>query len=78
MNSKLKRRLPMIAALALAAGVIAVVVFHISPWALAFGAMMFLHPLLHLGGHGGHSGHGTKSLQSEGRDKGEHENHRGC
>ena len=70
--------LPVFLSLAVAGAIVAILVFRVSPWTVAIGAVAVLCPLLHLGGRGGHSGHGTSSLQSEGRNKGEHDSHRGC
>ncbi len=70
--------LPIFLSLAVAGAIVAILVFRVSPWTVAIGAVAVLCPLLHLGGHGGHSGHGTSSLQSEGKNKGEHDSHRGC
>lgn len=70
--------LPVFLSLAVAGAIVAILVFRVSPWTVAIGAVAVLCPLLHLGGRGEHSGHGTSSPQSEGRNEGEHENHRGC
>lgn len=58
--------------LAVAVGVVAILVFGVSPSTIAIGAMILLHPLLHfMGGHG-HSKAGPDTGDRQGRAQDSH------
>lgn len=68
--------------LAVTVGLVAILVFRVSPVAVGVGAMVLLHPLMHLGmghSHGGGQSHkhGAEG-QGQGQKKTEGDDHRHC